>query len=124
MAGNGRRERRSVEFWHQLVEAQPESGRTVAEFCAARGVGQAGFYAWRKRLAGAAGPSGAQRRAAGSATPGFAAVRVTAEAGWPAASAATAIEVVLPGGTVLRAPAGCAPDWLARLAAALRSAGC
>ncbi len=55
MAGTSRRERRAPEFWQELVAAQPGSGRTVAEFCAARGVGQAGFYAWRKRLAVEAG---------------------------------------------------------------------
>ena len=135
MSGSTRRMRRSVECWRELVAAQPGSGRTVAEFCAARGVGQAGFYAWRKRLAGAAAPILGATRVEWEEAPGFAAVRVTAGAR-PAAKfaampygaaereAAAAFEVVLPGGTTLRAPAGRAAEALARVAAALRSAGC
>ena len=107
MSGSSRRVRRSAGWWRELVAAQPGSGRTVAEFCAARGVGPAGFYAWRRRLAEAAAP-------------GFAAVRVTADARASAVPAATGFEVVLPGGTVLRAPAGCDPETVARLAGALR----
>jgi hypothetical protein len=118
-----------------LVAAQPGSGRTVAEFCATRDVGPAGFYAWRKRLLTEPGPAPKRRAraaAAGFAEPqraaGFAAVRVTTDArpaATPAAQAAerhaaATVEVVLPGGTALRAPMGCDAEWLAGLAAALR----
>ena len=135
MSGSSRRVRRSAAFWRELVAAQPGSGGTVAEFFAARCVGQAGFYAWRKRLAGTAAPIVGATRAERENAPGFAAVRVTAGAR-PAAKfdaqhdaaeregLAAGFEVVLPGGTTLRAPAGCAPEALAQVAAALRRAGC
>jgi hypothetical protein len=84
-------------------------------------VGQAGFYAWRKRLAAEDERGRAATRRAPDSEPGFAAVRVATEA---LPSGLASVEVVLPGGTVLRAPAGVEVEALARLAAALRSAGC
>ena len=116
MSGSSRRVRRSAKFWRELVAAQSGSGGTVAEFCAAHGVGPASFYTWRKRLVAAASPSGRD-------TPRFVAVRVAADA--PAADMLPAMwEVVLPEGVTLRMPAGSAPEEVARLAAALRGAGC
>ena len=80
---SSRRVRRSAACWRELVAAQPGSGRTVVEFCAARGVGQAGFYAWRKRLAGA----------------------VRADARAAAVPEAMVFEVALPAGTTWRSTA-------------------
>jgi transposase-like protein len=36
--------------WRQIIDDQQASGRTVAAFCRDRQVGQASFFAWRRRL--------------------------------------------------------------------------
>jgi hypothetical protein len=38
--------------WPRLIEEQPHSGKTIAEFCAERGVSASSFYAARARLPG------------------------------------------------------------------------
>jgi hypothetical protein len=45
-----RRLQRPEPFWLDLISRWKTSGQSVAAFCAARGVSQASFYAWRKRL--------------------------------------------------------------------------
>ena len=42
--------RRSAVEWRGYVQAQAESGLSIAEFCRREGLRKAGFYAWRKRL--------------------------------------------------------------------------
>jgi transposase-like protein len=44
------------EKWRRLFSEQEESGESVAGFCRARGVREALFYYWRKRLREAAMP--------------------------------------------------------------------
>jgi hypothetical protein len=36
--------------WQQIIDDQRASGRTVALFCRDRQIGQASFFAWRRRL--------------------------------------------------------------------------
>jgi hypothetical protein len=45
-----RRSPKSEPFFRDLITRWKTSGRSVAAFCAARGVSQARFGAWRKRL--------------------------------------------------------------------------
>ena len=73
--------RHSQEAISKLVKEQQSSGRTVRDFCAARGLNPEVFYVWR------------QRARKGSA--GFARVEATGE---------RRIELELPGGEVLRVP--------------------
>lgn len=45
--------RRSIEAqarWHRIVQEHADSGQTVAEFCRQRGLAQATFFLWRRRL--------------------------------------------------------------------------
>ncbi len=38
------------EEWRRIIELQEKSGQSVKVFCGERGVGEASFYSWRKRL--------------------------------------------------------------------------
>jgi transposase-like protein len=44
------------EKWQRLFSEQEESGKSVAGFCRARGVREALFYYWKRRLQKAAAP--------------------------------------------------------------------
>jgi hypothetical protein len=101
------------QFWRDTIAAWNVSGQSVRAFCAARGVAQATFFARRRELA-----SGEQapRPASTPATrPSFAAVRVIA---------APAIEIVLPGGLLVRVPVGTDPAAVAHLVTALGGGPC
>jgi hypothetical protein len=106
-----RRARKPEPFWLDLITRWNNSGQSVAAFCAARGVSQASFYAWRKRLIA----RGKVPTASAPPPPSFAAVRVVP--GIP-------IEVVLPTGMVVRVPAESDPAAVARLVAALGGGPC
>jgi hypothetical protein len=38
------------EYWSKLIAEQEAGGQKVRPFCRERGIGEAGFYYWRKRL--------------------------------------------------------------------------
>src|SRR5918993_2852790 len=38
------------EEWKRIIELQEKSGQSVKVFCQDRGLGEASFYSWRKRL--------------------------------------------------------------------------
>jgi len=38
------------EYWSKLIAEQEASGKAVGPFCRERGLGEATFYQWRKRL--------------------------------------------------------------------------
>jgi transposase len=106
-----RRARKPEPFWLDLITRWKTSGQSVAAFCAARGVSQASFYAWRKRLTARS----KEPIASTPPAPTFAAVRVLP--GLP-------VEVLLPTGAVVRVPAGADPAVVARLVAALGGGPC
>jgi hypothetical protein len=111
MPTHNRRARKPEPFWLDLISRWRTSGQSVAAFCAARGVSQASFYTWRKRLsARAKAPT-----ASAPPPPSFAAVRVVPD---------IPVEVVLPTGVVVRVPAGSDPVAVARLVAALGGVPC
>jgi transposase-like protein len=103
-----RRNVRPEPFWRDLIDRWRASGQSIAAFCADHNVGQATFYAWRRRLA-------ARPRATSKPAPAFAAVRVIPD---PTA------EVVLPSGLVVRVPIGTDPATVARLVVALGGGAC
>ena len=47
--------RAAREKWRQIILSQRGSGQTVAAYCRARGIGQASFFAWKRRLGAAPG---------------------------------------------------------------------
>ena len=101
------------QFWRDTIAAWKVSGQSVSAFCAARGVAQATFFARRRELAT---PEQSPRPAAPTVTrPPFAAARVIPD---------PTIEIVLPGGLLVRVPAGADPAAVAHLVAALGGGLC
>jgi hypothetical protein len=101
------------QFWRDTIAAWKVSGQSVREFCAARGVAQATFFARRRDLTGGERPP---RPASTPPTcPSFATVRVIPD---------PMIEVVLPCGLLVRVPAGTDPTVVAHLVAALGGRPC
>jgi hypothetical protein len=99
------------QFWRDTIAAWKQSGQSVRAFCTARGVSQATFFARRRQLAG----PDPRPVATPSPPPAFAAVRVVAD---------PTIEILLPTGLVVRAPAAADPAAVARLVAALGGTPC
>ena len=103
MAG-GRRGERSA-YWRELLVEQQASGLPVTAFCRERGVSDASFYAWRRRL-----QSDGQAKAAERPDPAGAQF-VTV----PLSSAELDFEVRLPNGMVVTVPRGFDEAALQRL---------
>ena len=40
------------QFWQRALEAQQESGISIAAFCKKEGIRQSAYYYWRRKLAG------------------------------------------------------------------------
>lgn len=107
------RRRRTNQFWQDAIAAWKESGQTVAAFCAARGIGESTFFAKRRDLAR---PERSPKPPASpKPLPSFAAVRVIPD---------PTVEIVIPGGVVVRVPVGAEPAAVSRLILALRGAAC
>jgi hypothetical protein len=85
------------EKWRQIVLSQRSSGETVAAYCRARGIGQASFFAWRRRLGSCGSAEFVEVKAAADEMPAVADV---------ADEQAFAIEVCVRGGRRMRVRAG------------------
>lgn len=96
--GSGRREDRWA-YWRKLVSDQRVSGSSVTAFCRERGVSDASFYSWRRRLE--------VSEVADAAPAQFVSVPVT-----PVESA---IELRIPNGMVVTVAAGFDEGELQRL---------
>jgi hypothetical protein len=99
--------------WQQLLQRFDQSGLSIPDFCAQDGLSVRSFYAWRRRLSGRP-PTAPQPRPA----PHFLPVQVL-----PAAAPAS-IELVLPGGTVLRLSPGCDLAFVRSVVESLGGASC
>src|SRR5262245_18747413 len=108
-----RRRRRTDRFWRDVIAAWKESGQTVTTFCAARGLGESTFFAKRRELARQDQSPNAPipRRP----NPSFAAVRLVSD---------PTVEIVVPGGVILRVPVGADVAAVAQLVLVLRGAPC
>ena len=109
MAGAGKET-----FWRQMVRQWRHSGQSIRAFCAARGLTEASFYAWRRSIAqrdqqAGRGPGRSVR------PPLFVPVQLSTVAGAP-------LEVVLERGLVVRVPAGFDATTLRQLLAVLAEA--
>ena len=99
---SGIKTRLGRDFWSAAIKEQGQSGCSVADFCGMKGLEQATFYAWRKRLEGKDNPG-----------EGVLFTPITVKE-----SILVGSEVLLPGGLVLRF-SGLAPvDYLRQLSAA------
>jgi transposase len=95
-------------LWQQRLLRFEHSGLSVSAFCDREGVSTPSFYAWRRRLRidPSAAPDG----------PRFLPVRVLA--------VASPVELVLPGGAVLRLTSGCDLAFVRSLVDSLGGAPC
>jgi transposase-like protein len=115
------RDRGLERLWRRRVGAQRTSGLSVRAFCARHGLPESAFYFWRRELerrdaerTQAAVVRRPRQRSAADARPRFVPVVVTEGPASVAAARATsvlpasppAIELVHPGGVVVRVPAG------------------
>jgi transposase len=100
--------------WVERLARFPDSGLSPAQFCTQEGVSLPSFYAWKRRLATEALDPAAPPD--GDAGPRLLPVRLPA----PAA----ALELVLPGGAVLRIPPGADLAWVRSLVEALGGVPC
>jgi hypothetical protein len=125
----GQRDRAKELHWRRHLAAWRRSGQSVRGYCAAEGLSEASFYAWRRVLAerDRHGDTQAKEAATGSAAGGaapaevspFVPVRLVAEA-----PSAAAVEVVLRGGRVVRVAAGFAATTLRQVVAVLEDLPC
>ena len=95
--------RTAREKWRQIILSQRDSGQTVAAYCRARGIGQASFFAWKRRLRAASGATEfVEVKAAADAMPDAdgAHEKVSTQGG------AWAIEVCVRGGRQVRVRRG------------------
>src|SRR3954464_2676320 len=107
------RRSRGDQFWRDTIAAWKKSGQTVTAFCAARGIGESTFFAKRRVLTRP--DCSPDAPASPRPIPSFAAVRVIPD---------PMVEIVVPGGLVLRVPVGADTDAVARLVVALRGGTC
>jgi hypothetical protein len=130
----GRTRRRNVEkerFWRQVVGGHTESGLSVRQYCADRGVTEPSFFAWRRELArrdataSKHAKSSARRARARPLNPrpaplGFAQLQIApvepARGVW--------IEIVLPAGLCVRVPRGVCQDTLSKVLSVLEFRPC
>jgi hypothetical protein len=103
-------DRSKEQYWRKLIQRQGDTGESIARFCARQGVPVHQFYWWRRTLQkrdrlssadrGSRGVATGEVASKGEADPlAFLPVRLPFSIGVP-------IEVVHPGGCVLRVPIG------------------
>jgi transposase-like protein len=98
--GSDRQDRRA--FWQLAIDEQKSSGLSVRAFCLREGLSEASFYSWRRRLS--EGESAAGRE---SSVAFFEVMRPVPAPMRPADVARrVALEVLLPGGLVVRVSEG------------------
>jgi hypothetical protein len=109
MAPGRIRDERKEQQWRRWISKWRDSGLSVRDFCARHGLATPSFYAWRRTL---------ERRAADQAD--FVPVHVVADT--PLAQA-SALELVLADGQIVRVAPGFDAATLRRLLTALERGG-
>jgi transposase len=104
------------QLWTERLARFADSGLRPAEFCAAEGVSLPSFYSWKRRLNAEAHSPDAEQNADALLGPRLLPVRLT--------SAAAPLELLLPGGAVLRIPPGSDLAFVRSLVAALGDGTC
>lgn len=95
------------QLWAERLARFPTSGLTIAAFCAAEGISTNSFFYWKRQFAAAPPPS--------DTPPRLLSVRV---------QAAAPVELVLPGGALLRLTPGCDLAFVRSLLDALGDRPC
>jgi hypothetical protein len=102
--------------WVERLARFHSSGLRPAEFCAKEGVSLPSFYSWKRRLTAPATTATTEPAASADAGPRLLPVRLP--------SPATAVELVLPHGAILRLSPGCDLAWVRSLVDALGGLPC
>ena len=124
-----RRDPTKERSWRRLLRLWQRSGQTGRDFCAAHGISEASFYAWRREIARrdqeeTAPPKPALRSVSptpSASTPLPAFVEVMVDAGAPAPAP---LEVVVAHGRRVRVPAGFDAELLRQLLRVLEEPSC
>jgi len=115
LAGRPRRSRHDTrQLWTERLARYSASTLSVAAFCAAEGVSPNSLFYWKRRLG--TDPTGAVAPVLSDGAARFVPVRI------PAPGAA--VEIVLPGGAVLRLSPGCDLSFVRSLLDTLAGASC
>ena len=106
--------------WRRHVSGWQRSGLSIRAYCAAEGLAEGNFHAWRRTLA----ERDVERTRPGgqTATPAFVPVRVVNDR--TTATASSAVEVVCANGRVLRVGADFDPEVVRQLLALLEEPAC
>ena len=104
------------DLWRQRLLRFGRSGLSAVAFCAKEGVSTPSFYAWRRRLS----HPPAEPVVRPALPPADAARLVPVHV----LSGAAPVEILLPGGIVLRLAPGCDPDFVRELVEALGGRSC
>ncbi len=105
--GNSERET----FWQGVIREQESSGLAISAFCRKRGVSQASFFSWRRRLTQSDRDDTAGQFVPLTLDPQTMATR-------------SGCEVVLPDGSRVIVPRQCDVNWLGEILGALRGSSC
>jgi len=95
------------QFWRRAMARWKKSEQSIRAFCVTHQLSEASFHGWRRELA--------RRDQANLPAVSFVPLQLRAEA---------LLEVALPNGLIVRAPAAAAPEAVAALVEALSSEPC
>ncbi len=95
-------------YWQEAIERQQASGQSIVRFCSEEGLAPASFHAWKRRL----------RPQRGTGRTSVKQALVPVEIVNDSATAAGRLEILWPGGVVLRVQ-GCDGQTVASVVAAL-----
>lgn len=108
--------------WRRHLERWQRSGLSIRNYCAAEGLAEHNFHAWKRTLAEREQPLGGRQRRRPRAKPAFVPVHVVADA--PSPTSAATIDVILKSGIVLRVGPSCDPQHVRQLVAVLERPAC